>query len=230
MSCHITTTVPLISPASVSPEGSARGDRLRDLAARAERADRVASQLDSVCDDGERELREAVSARDDQQIAWLVLCDRGWPRAATQYPTGQALTQAWLDTWGEQVALPVRITSARDMVKLRQVRRRLERCELALRRDLPAGLWQIVDPLDDTGRATLAYVLHALHIWVDACVRCDSAAKAKERLAMRLGLFANHAAALGLVPPAAPLDVEGWRSLASAARLMALEARQANVA
>ena len=230
MSDQSSTTVPLISSTSVSPDGTARSDRQRDLAARAERAERVATQLDGICDDAERELREAVAARDDQQIAWLVLCDRGWPRTATQPPPNQSMTHAWLDTWGAQVALPVRITSARDMVKLRQVRRRLERCEGDLRRELPIDLWQIVDPLDDTGRATLAYVLHALNAWVDACQRCGNAAKAKERLATRFGLFAHHAGALGLIPPAAPLDVQGWRALASDARFMAADVRRTNVA
>ena len=230
MSDHSTTTVPLIASTSVSPEGLARSDRQRDLPARAERAERFAAQLDGICGDAERELREAVAARDDQQIAWLVLCDRGWPRAATQPPPNQSMTHAWLDTWGAQVALPVRITSARDMVKLRQVRRRLERCEGDLRRELPIDLWQIIDPLDDTGRATLAYVLHALNVWVDACLRCVNAAKAKELLAMRFGLFAHHAVALALVPPAAPLDVEGWRSLATAARFIVADVHQTNVA
>lgn len=230
MSDHSTTRVPLISSTSVSSDGSARKDRQRDLAARRERADRLATQLDGICDDAERELREAVAARDDQQIAWLVLCDRGWPRTATQPPPNQSTTHAWLYTWGEQVALPVRITTARDMIKLRQVRRRLERCESDVRRQLPIDLWQIIDPLDDTGRATLAYVLQALNVWVDACLRCVNAAKAKDRLAMRFGLLVHHAGALGLFPPAAPLDVEGWRALASAARFMAADTRQTNVA
>ena len=230
MSDHRTTTVPFVSSTSVSTEGSSRSDRQGDLAARAERAEQLATQLDGICDDGERELREAVAARDDQRIAWLVLCDRGWPRTATQHPPDQSLTHCWLDTWAEQVALPVRITSARDMVKLRQVRRRLERCESDLRRELPVDLWQIIDPLDDTGRATLAYVLHALNVWVDACLRCVNAAKAKERLAIRFGLLSHHGVALGLVPPAAPLDVEGWRALALSARFMAADVRQTYVA
>jgi hypothetical protein len=224
--------VPLISTTSASSDASTRidRDRDRDLVARAERAERLAAQLDAMCDDGERELREAVAARDDQQIAWLVLCDRGWPRTATKQPPDLSQSYAWLETWSEQVALPVRITTARDMVKLRHVRRRLERCESDLKRELPHGLWRIVEPLDDTGRSTLAYVLHALLAWCDACARCDTAARAKERLAIRFSLFAQHVRALGLMLPAARLDLEGWRGVAVAARLVAATARATNAA
>jgi hypothetical protein len=205
---------------SAPPDGAHRMDRDREQVARVER---LVTQLDAICDEGESELREAVAARDEQQIAWLVLCDRGWPRTARVPQLDLSLTHAWLDTWSDQVALPVRITSARDMVKLRQVRRRLERCECSLRNDLPVELWRIVDPLDDTGRATLAYVLHALLAWVDACTRCDIASRAKERLAVRFSLFAPHFRALDLEPPLAPLDVAGWRALASAARSRAAD-------
>ena len=216
---HGRATVPLISTPA-SPDVSGRTDRDRDLIARAERAERLSAEIDALCDAADGELRQAVAARDEQQIAWLVLCDRGWPRTATRPPGDLALSSLWLDTWGEQVALPVRITSARDMVKLRQVRRRLERCESDLRRTLPPGLWRIVDPLDDTGRSTLAYVLHALFAWCDAWARCDMAALAKDRVAVRFSLFVHQVNGLGLAPPPAPLDVEGWRAVASAARTL----------
>ena len=219
--------MPLISTTSASLDAANRSDRDGALA---ERAERLALQLEALCDDGERELRDAVTARDEQQIAWLVLCDRGWPRTATLPPADLALSHAWLSAWSEQVALPVRITSARDMVKLRQVRRRLERCETDLRRDLPVGLWRIVDPLDDTGRSTLAYVLHALLAWYDACKRCDAASRSKERLAMRYSLFNHHVRALGLAPPLAPLDMAGWRAVSSAAREVAAVALGTNAA
>ncbi len=223
-----TPTVPLTTSMPAPPDGGVRADR--DLGGRAERAERLATQLAAICEEGESELREAVSARDRQQIAWLILCDRGWPRTAKAPGIELALTHAWLDTWRDQVALPVRITSARDMVKLRQVRRRLERCEFSLRSDLPPELWRIVDPLDDTGRATLAYVLHALLGWIDACTRCARATRAKDRLAVRFSLFVPHIRALGLEPPLAPLDVAGWRTLVAAARERAAEARGTHAA
>ena len=213
--------MPLLSTTSAAPTVTGRTDRDRDVTARVDRAERLSAQLDAMCDDADGELREAVAARDNQQIAWLVLCDRGWPRTATRPPGDLSLSYSWLETWGEQVALPVRITSARDMVKLRHVRRRLERCESDLRRTLPPGLWRIVDPLDDTGRSTLAYVLHAVLAWCDACARCDVAALAKDRVAARFSLFAHHLKGLGLTPPTAPLDVDGWRAVASAARSLA---------
>lgn len=224
--------MPLISTTAVASDVTGRSDRdrERDGVARAERADRLAAQLDAMCDDGERELREAVAARDDQQIAWLVLCDRGWPRGASRQPADLSLSHAWLEAWSEQVALPVRITSARDVVKLRQVRRRLERCESDLRRELPQGLWRIIEPLDDTGRSTLAYALHAVLAWCDACSRCDGASRAKSRLAIRFSLVAQHVKALGLTPPAARLDLESWRAVAAAARHLATIARATHAA
>ena len=227
---YSTPTVPLTSSMPAPVDGGFRGDRDRDQASRAERAERLAAQLEVLCDEGDAALSEAVAARDEQQIAWLILCDRGWPRTSKVLRTDVSLTHGWLDTWSDHVALPVRISTARDMVKLRQVRRRLERCELSLRSDLPAELWRIVDPLDDTGRATLAYVLHALLAWVDACTRCDISTSAKERLAGRFSLFAPHIRALSLDPPLAPLDVSSWRALAAAARSCAAEARETHAA
>lgn len=190
----------------------------------AARAERFASQLHAVCREAELVLRESVAARDAQQIAWLVLCDRGWPRDAMRTVVDSSLTNAWLSAWCDHVALPVRLTAPRDLVELRRIRRRLEHCESALRPELPKAVWKIVDPLDDTGRSTLAYVLHALVGWTDATAACEASSRRKARVSVRFSLFAHQAQLLRLAPPRALLDLDGWRELiAEATRLAAIE-------
>lgn len=209
----------------VSPSQLAQYDCVREGAIRAARAERMALQLDSVCIEADASLRIALTARHDQQLAWLVLCDRGWP--ADQAVEGFDIVPVhdWLMHWSDLVALPVRIMSPRHLVKIHRIRRRLERCEAALRPSLPASMWQIVGPLDETGRSTLACVLQALVACVDACAWCDMATRQKKRLAVWLSLFTHQARSLRLTVPAAPLDLDGWRRVASEARALAAIAR-----
>jgi hypothetical protein len=208
-------------------EASPRSERSADRMARSTRAERLAAQLDGMVDDAERTLRASVSARDAQQIAWLVVCDRGWPRAVLRTDIDLALTDAWMLAWGAHVALPIRLMTPRDLVEQRRIRRRLEQCESALRSALPPAVWHVVDPLDETGRSTLAYVLQAIVVWVDACARCDECARVRERFAIRFSMFAEQAHALGLVPPLALLDLDGWRTVIAAARVYAAGTRDA---
>lgn len=205
-------------------------DRIRDEGKRAERAARLAQQLDKVCVEAESSLVTAVAARHEQQLAWLVLCDRGWPTTQRVEGFDILLVREWLSNWGEMVALPVRILSPRDMVRIRRIRRRLERCESALRPTLPETVWQIVDPLDETGRATLACVLQALVTWLEASARCDASSRQKERLAVWLSLFTHQVRSLGLHAPAAPLDLTAWRVVADEARALADAAQQETAA
>ena len=150
-----------------------------------------------------------------------MLCDRGWPKEHPVAGFDITLVQEWLATFGEMVALPVRILSPRDMVRLRRIRRRLERCELSLRPSLPVPVWQLIDPLDDTGRSTLSCLLQALVVWVGTTERCDAVTRQKERITVWLSLFTHQARTLGWWVPAAPLDLVAWREVAAAARSMA---------
>lgn len=184
-------------------------------------AERLAHEITGVCDHAEQHLQFAVRARQDQQVAWLVLCDRGWPLDASANGVDATRTAQWLAAWRDMVALPVKVWKPTDMLRLKQVRNRLTQSEQQLRTVLPAALWELVDPLDDTGRATLAFVLQALDIWQDANTRCLAATRIKEALVQRFGEFGAQARTMSLEPPTAPLDLDGWRTLAVDARLIA---------
>jgi hypothetical protein len=189
-----------------------------DVGYRTARAERLAGQLDGVLDDAESALGQAVAARDALQLAWLHLCDRGWPSDPLAVPGDCSLVWQWLASWSELVALPVRVVLPRDLVRLRRIRRRLEQCESSLRAVLPAAVWRLVDPLDETGRSTLAFILLGLEAWLDAKARCAEALVQRERMAVFLSRLSQQARALDLAVPVATLDLAAWRDVAAAAR------------
>jgi hypothetical protein len=178
----------------------------------------------------EAALQASVAARDDQQLAWLVLCDRGWCSADRNAPDDIKPVRRWLTTWADFVSLPVRVLAPQDQVRFRLLRRVLTRLEVDLRTAIPPSVWNIVDPLDETGRATLACALLALEGWVEMSARADAIERAKARHLAFLSFLAELARSLGLSLPAAPLDLSGWREVASAAREMAAAARQGSAA
>ncbi|MBC7843668.1 MAG: hypothetical protein H7099_15215 [Gemmatimonadaceae bacterium] len=185
------------------------------------RAGRLAAVIDTMCDDGEAVLRIAVAARDEQRVAWLVLCHTGWPNTTLTSPIDPRLTADWLEAWTEYVAMPVQLWSAREMVLQRRILRRLHRCETTLRPELPQRVIDLIDPLDRTGRATLAFVLRALQQWLDATARYDASAQLKQSLRTCASLLQRQAAQLGLSAPMAPLDLSEWRRVADDARALA---------
>lgn len=197
---------------------------------RAALCDQLAEQLDGVRDEAESALRGAVCARKELAAAWLTLCDRGWPDDPTSVPIDATPALDWLDVWGEYVALPIRVLLPRDLVRQRRIRGRLERCELALRDVLPVSVWTVVDPLDETGRSTLAFILQAYQVWAEAKTRCDLALRQRERIAACFARLSPQARALDLSVPAAPLDLDAWEAVGTAAREIAESARRVSAA
>ncbi len=202
------------APVEGAPVGAPRRT-LVDAATRA-RAAAVADAVRDACAFAEERLAVAVTTRDEQQMAWLVLCDRGWPSSESVPPRTIAPARAWLAHWTTFVAMPVKI-GLTDRLRLRSVQQRLAEAEQMLRPALPPSLWQLVQPLDDTGRATLAHALHAIVRLDDATAQAEIATREKAALRERFSALAADAAALGLDPPQAPLDLDTWRALASAA-------------
>jgi hypothetical protein len=181
----------------------------------------LAVQLDRFRVAAAGELAVAVEARRDQQAAWADLVERGWPIQEAATVDMVQLGMEWLRVWREMLALPVRIRWPRDILRRRSIRRRLAALEAELRPVLPTELWLVVDPLNDVGRATLSHVLQGLLVWAEADSRVGLAKKQKELLATRVAVLTHRALTLGIAPPAAPLDLDGWRSVANAARALA---------
>lgn len=209
---------------------TARLDRGPDVGYRAARAERLSWQLEGVLDEAASALAEAVAARHALQLAWLSLCDRGWPADPLATPKPCPPVEEWLAAWSDLVALPVRVVLPRDMVRLRRVRTRLGRSESALRVLLPASVWRLADPLDETGRSTLAFILLGFEAWASAEARCAQALAQRERMAEFLSRLSQQARALGLTVPAALLDLDAWRGVAAAARSLAQHARRGSAA
>jgi hypothetical protein len=182
-----------------------------------EHAAELAREILAACDDCDRGLAIAVQARQDQEMAWLMLCDRGWP-ADSMVPVA-AIPEAedWLACWREFVALPVKVEGIRDRFRLRGMQQRFEKAELAMRPLLPATLWQLVLPLDATGRATLSFLLQGVQALEEARARSLASQRHRAQLIARFNAFRNRATAIGAEPPDAPLDTASWRRVANAA-------------
>lgn len=207
---HEARPIPLFDPAALHTH--------REPQSTSARAHRLAEQLDEVCGQAELHLQFAVQARAEQQAAWLRLCDRGWPTTGGAEGLVFSRTTAWMDAWSQMVALPVKVWKPLDYLRLRRVRNDLSEAEGALRLVLPAAVWQLVDPLNDTGRATLAFVLQALTEWQAASTRWAAASRIKEALAARFAELAVEATDLGFSVPVAPLDLSDWRRVSREAR------------
>lgn len=193
---------------------------------RGDRLEKFVIRVLAEAADADVRMHLAVRARHDQQMSWLVLCDRGWPQEHAVEGVDFAVTGAWMSAWGDLLALPIRVRTPRDLMRmltLLPIRRRLKHAESALREMLPEGLWAVVDPLDDTGRATLSYLLQAIVVWEDALTRVASASRQKDKTIAAFQLISLEAESLGLLPPTAPLDLDAWRSLAAEARQRAAE-------
>ena len=205
-------------PERLSPSQQARLDRLREPASSAAFSTRLADEIDQVCDAVERAQLTAAAARDDAEMAWLVVCDRGWPRDCVAIGLDLTATFAWLAAWSELVSLPVQIATQLDKSKLRWIEERLTLCERPLRSSLPEGLWHVIGAFDQTGRATLAYVLQALVTLTETHAQATSAVVSRDQLVERLSFFRQQARKLGLRAPLSPLDLRAWRATAISVR------------
>lgn len=180
-------------------------------------AARFARSLHEICSEADRDLSSAVDARQEQQLAWLVLCDRGWPSDRKLDEHVLPTAHGWLAVWNEFCAMPVKADGIIVRFRLRGIQKRLEKAEVALRPFLPSELWRLVSPLDATGRSTLAYALQAVTGLEAANTQFAAALSRKDVLSARFAALGVQARELGLTPPAAALDVEAWRSLAELA-------------
>jgi hypothetical protein len=215
----VIVAVPPAEQDPLSPSQRARLARLRRPSASAHTASaNLANQIEEACEDVDRVHLAEISARDDEDMAWLVLCDRGWPRDIAVDGQDLALAYGWLAAWAELTSLPVEITSQQDRAKLRWIEARLEQCELPLKRVLPVAMWSVVGPLDATGRATLSYVLKALLALLDARGVAAAAVVRRDELVERFALIRHDARKLGVRAPLAPLDVRAWRATAGVIR------------
>ncbi len=181
-------------------------------------ARRLATSIETFCADASQELLTADKALDDEAMAWLILCARGWPREVRADAETLTAARPWMAAWSEYVTLPVHITSSLDTAHEHEMRGLLGRCEAELRPSLPRAVWELVDPLDALGRATLACVLQALAAWVDAHSRALLAAQRTTHLRERVERLVGEARALDLTPPSDSLDLAGWQALAELAK------------
>lgn len=202
----------------ISPSQQARLDRLREPASIVAISARLADQIEAACDDVERVQLLSVTARDDEEMAWLTLCDRGWPHDAAVDALDLTPAFAWQAAWSELVSLPPEITSPLDRSKLRWIEERLTQCEAPLQLVLPGAVWLVVGPLDQTGRATLAFVLQAFITFVDARTHTSAAESRSKDLVERFTVYRQQARKLSVRAPLAALDVRAWRATALAVR------------
>ena len=202
----------------LSPSQRARLERLREPAKRIAPNLRLAAEIEEVCDDVERVQFMAISSLDEEAMAWLLLCDRGWPRECPVNGFDLTPAFAWLAAWSELVSLPVEITTPLDRSKLRWIEDRLTQCEPPLQALLPSALREVIGPLDTTGRATMSCVLQALVALIEARTHTASSAARRDELSARLAVFRRDARTLGIRAPLAPLDVRAWRATAAILR------------
>jgi hypothetical protein len=202
----------------LSPSQRARLERLRQPAGSLASATMLADQINSACDEVEYAHAAESAAREDAELAWLVLCDRGWPREVGIESLDSTQAFAWLAVWAELTSLPVEVTTPQDRSKLKWIEERLATCEAPLQRSLPAALWGVVGPLDSTGRATLAFALLALAALIDARAVCAAATSRRDELIEDFRVFRQRSRKLGVRAPLAPTDVRAWRATAAAIR------------
>ena len=200
-----------------------RLERLRGGSDRTELAGRVASTLEFCCADSDLDLAAAQEALDAESLAWLVLCDRGWPSTERPAPASLAAAREWMASWSELVHLPLGADGVPDTRRHRDIRLTLFLCELKLRPALPDAVWAVVGPLNPTGQATLACLLQALATWVEANAKALAAAARTRHLRERFDRVSRELEAVGLQAPDNPLDIRMWRTVAAAARAIAAE-------
>ena len=181
---------------------------------------RLAAQIDDACEELTRVLAAVADVTHAVDAAWNTVRDRGWP--ADAQIEGRDLTRAieWFAVWNEMATLPVTIENARDQKKLDWLVSRLRECEGPPHPKLPEEVWILISPLDQTGRATLAFLMQALMAW-EAARRDAAAVELRKAVVVeRFALYRREAQKLGIRAPLAPLDLRAWRATAQAVRLV----------
>ncbi len=219
---------PLISRttrSTVTPSGSAhsesqrsRLDRFSVEAAAGGRVERTLVAIETFCAEAEHDLCVAEKAVEEESIAWLTLCARGWPHDVRADAGILASARGWMAEWSEYITLPVRVDGAQDLSRQSSIREQLSQCEAALRPSLPDALRILVDPLDETGRATLACALQALAACIEARERALLAIHRTVALRERAQRLTTECTSLGLVPPSDTLEIAAWRRAVATAR------------
>lgn len=212
--------LPSADPNQLSPSQRARLERLRQPTASPAASTRLADRINAALDDVDRVQNAAFTAQEDEAMAWLVLCDRGWPRDVNVDGLDMEQPYEWIAAWSEMTSLPMEIATPKDRTKLRWIETRLQACESRMRSILPAALWEIVGPLDPTGRATLSYVLRSLVTLTDARFHYAAAITRRDELLERFTLFRHESRRLGVRAPLAAFDVRAWRAAAAAIRVI----------
>ncbi|MDZ7630143.1 MAG: hypothetical protein U5K74_01990 [Gemmatimonadaceae bacterium] len=207
---------PAIRPHSSSQ--GARLDRLRAQADFAASAFDFAAAVESCCAESEADLAQAKAALDAEGMAWIVLCDRGWPVEVRPDVSMLAAAREWMAAWGEFAALPLPPSGSPDEPRHRDLRLALFWCELTLWPALPRAVWDVVGPLNPTGQSTLAYLLQQLAVWLEANALALAAAQRTVSARERFERLRMDALSLGLTPPADSLDLLQWRALVTVVR------------
>lgn len=211
----------VLSHAAVRSHADAPAEASHDIVAEWPVVDqnvaRFARQLVATCDECEGGLAAAVQVRQEQEMAWLVLCDRGWPAHQMVPQPAIPVVAEWLACWDDFVKLPPKVEGIRDRFRLRGVLSRFEKVEGTLKPMLPAEVWRLVLPLDATGRATFSFILQGIQALEVIRLRAAESRKLRAQLIARFNTFREPAQALGLQPPEAPLDTAAWRAIAAAA-------------
>ena len=213
-------TLPTTDHDALSPSQKARLERLREPAGSLPLPVRLAGQIDDACEELTRVLSAAADVKEFRDLAWLELCNRGWPVDAPI--EGRDLTRAfeWFAVWNEMATLPVTIDSALDKKKLDWLMARLRECEGPPHPKLPEEVWILISPLTDTGRATLAFLMQAVVALEAATREAASVEVRKAAVVERFGIYRREARTLGIRAPLAPLDLRAWRAAATAVRLV----------
>lgn len=171
----------------------------------------------ATCDECEGGLAAAVAVRQEQEMAWLVLCDRGWPAHQMVPQPAIPVVTEWLACWAEFVQLPVKVQGIRDRFRLRALQSRFEKVEGTLKPMFPAEVWHLVQPLDATGRATFAFILQGIQQLEAIRLKAAESRRLRAQLIARFNTFRAPTQALGIEPPDAPLDTAAWRRIATEA-------------
>lgn len=213
-------THPMTDRDALSPSQKARLDRLREPVGSVLVPVRLADRIDEACEELTRVASAEAEARELVNAAWRALCERGWPTDARI--EGRDLTRAfeWFAAWNELATLPVTIVSARDQKKHDWLMARLRECEGPPHPKLPEEVWILIAPLDQTGRATFAYLMQAVVAWEAVQRNAAAVEQRKGTVVERLAVQRREALKLGIRAPLAPLDVRAWRATAQALRLL----------
>jgi hypothetical protein len=193
----------------------------------AQTASRLATEIAQLSDEGEGRLRAAADARALEQERLSDLLERGWPEEKRPDGIELPVVRDWVQSRSELLKLPLRRWDPRVHFERRRINRRLSESETHILPRLPREVLNVIGPLNDTGRSTLAYVLEGLVGYVKAEEIVDETAREKQELSARLNTLVDQVREHDISPPEARLDLYGWRAVAGEARGITAQAREA---